>query len=182
MKTRWVVLLMAALAVSLLACRSANPNEVGEFKPYINTEYGFRVEYPSNWQVVIDPASLVGDKPDKVHAMVFLNNETSSVLFTVLVQRVDGATTLADFGKEQIAGARSNAGTTVLSDLAPAKLGGVDALITQATVDQSGQTVAHRLFMAVKGQRGYLVSLSAPENSLLKSTLDDMLASFRFLP
>lgn len=180
MKRTWLIVL-AALFVT--ACsQSGDPNEVGELQPYINTNLGFRVDYPSNWKAVEDPDFLVGDVPNKLHAVIFLRDESSGVLFTVLIQQLDGEKTLAEFGDEQLAGAQSNSGDAQYSELAQSWLGGVDALSAQTRVEQSGAARLQRVVLAVNNGRGYGVSLMAPENSPLIKTMDEMLATFKFLP
>ena len=181
MKTKWIVLAVVALLVS--ACGGGgDPNEAGELRPYINTALGFRVDYPSNWRTVEDPDFLVGDFPDKLHAVMFLRDEAAGVLFTVLIQRLDSEQLLADYAEEQLRGAQSKAAGATYSELAPTKLGGVDALIAQTQVEQGGQARTQRIVLAVNQGRGYGLSMVAPDNSPLGQTMDEMLATFRFLP
>jgi len=179
-QTERILMLCAALIAS--ACGGGDSNEVGAFTPYINTEFGFRVDYPSNWQSVEDPAFLVGERPDKLHAVMFLRDQAAGVLFTVFIQQLDTEQSLAVYAEEQIASIRSNAGDAVYSDLAPAPLGGLDALETHTRVEQSGQALTQRVLLTVHDGRGYGVSLAAPEGSPLIATLDDMLETFTLLP
>ena len=180
MKTTWLVLASVALLAS--GCSGSDPNQVGELQPYINSALGFRVDYPSNWQVVEDPDFLVGDAPSKLHAVMFLRDQAAGVLFTVLIQPLDGEKSLADYGQEQLAGARSQAGGATYSELTPATLGGAPALAAQTRVEQSGQARTQRVVLAVSNGRGYGVSIVTPDDSPLVQTMDDMLATFRFLP
>lgn len=159
-----------------------DPNEAGELQPYINTSLGFRVDYPSNWRSSEDPDFLVGDFPDKLHAVMFLRDESGGALFTVLIQQLDGEKQLTDFGGEQLAGAQSQASGATYAELTPTRLGGVDALSTQTRVTQSGQTRIQRVVFALNKGRGYAVSMIAPEDSPLSATMDRMLASFGFVP
>jgi len=182
MKTTSIPMLVIAMLM-LAACGGGDPNEVGELRPYINPALGFRVDYPSNWQSVEDPDFLVGDFPDKLHAVMFLRDQSSGALFTVLVQQLDGETSLADYGQAQFAGAQSQAGDQVAySEPVSTTLGGVDALATQTSVDQGGQKIIQRVVLAVSRGRGYGVSIAAPENSPLLDTMNEMLATFGFLP
>ncbi len=177
MKTRVILSLLAALTVP--AC--GDPNALGEPTPYVNTDLGFRVDVPSNWDASVDPLRLVGTQPDRVHAVAFVS-QPAQTAFIVFVQQLDGEEALADFSARQLAGIRSTAGDASFSDPAPTQIGGVDALATQTTVDQDGQVLTQRVVLAVKGRRGYAISLTAPANSRLHATLDDMLASLIFLP
>jgi len=169
---------LAALALS--AC-GGNPNEVGELTPYISTDLGFRVDYPANWDASTDPAQLVGERPDRYHAVVFVR-QAANTTFVVFVQRLDGEEPLADFAARQMEGIRASSPDAVFSDPAPTQLGNLNALTTQTTVEQNGQTLTQRVVLAVKGQRGYALSLIAPARSPLNATLDEMLAAFIFLP
>ena len=170
-------------ALMLAACSGGDPNEVGELRPYINPALGFRVDYPSNWQPVEDPDFLVGDFPDQLHAVIFLSDQASGAVFSVLVQKLDGEISLADYGEEQFAGAQSQAGDQV-TYTAPVSttLGDVEALTVQASIEQDGSTIVQRVVLAVNKGQGYGISMAAPENSLLIKTMDDMLATFGFLP
>ena len=173
-------LILALLAVSTMpAC--GDPNVAGEPAAYINADLGFRLDYPSNWDASVDPLNLVGAQPDRVHAVAFVS-QPGQTAFIVFVQQLDGEEALADFSARQVAGMRSTAGDASYSGLAPTQIGGVDALTTQTTVEQDGQALTQRVVLAVKGRRGYAISLTAPANSPLRATLDDMLASFVFLP
>ena len=180
MKTTWLVLAGVTLLAS--ACSGGDPNEVGELRPYVNAALGFRVDYPSNWQVVEDPDFLVGDAPNKLHAVMFLRDQAAGVLFTVLIQQLDGEKSLADYGQEQMAGARSQAAGATYSELAPTTLGGVPALAAQTRVEQGGQAHTQRVMLAVSNGHGYGVSIVTPDGSPLTQTMDEMLATFRFLP
>lgn len=177
-RTKLVVWL--SLALALPAC--GDPNQVGELRPYINAEYGFRVDYPSNWQSVVDPAFLVGERPDKWHAVMFLSDPAAGALFTVFIQQLDGEPALAAYAEEQVAAMRSTAGDAVYSDLASTQLGGLNALETRTRLEQGDQALLQRVVLAVRGGRGYGVSLTAPEGSPLIATLDSMLETFSLLP
>ena len=179
MKTKLVVLLLAALALS--GC-FGDPNQVGASTPYVNAELGFRVDYPSNWQSVIDPAFLVGEQPGKLRAVMFLRDQAAGALFTVFVQQLDGEPSLAAYAEEQMAAIRSAAGGALYSDLTPTRLNGLDALETRTRREQDGQALAQRVVLLVRGGRGYGVSLTAPEDSPLIATLDGMLDTFSLLP
>lgn len=180
MQTERILVLCAALIAS--ACGGGDSNEVGAFTPYINTEFGFRVDYPSNWQSVEDPAFLVGERPDKLHAVMFLRDQAAGALFTVFVQQLDGEPSLAAYAEEQMAAIRSAAGGALYSDLTPTRLNGLDALETRTRREQDGQALAQRVVLLVRGGRGYGVSLTAPEDSPLIATLDGMLDTFSLLP
>jgi hypothetical protein len=165
----------------LTAC-AGNPNEVGELVPYINTTFGFRVEYPSNWQVLEDPPVLVGDAPGALHAVTFAPDAAAGVLFTVLIQDLGAAHTLDEYSAEQMAGIQRNAGGAQYSNLQATRLGGRDALETTGVLDENGRKLEQRVVLAVNGARGYGVSIVAPQDSPLLTTLDEMLASFGLLP
>ena len=175
---RRVFLMMVALALS--AC-AGDPYAVGELKPYIGADFGFRVDYPSNWDASSDPERLVGVQPGKVHAVAFVR-EAAQTAFVVFIQQLDAEEALADFAARQVSGMRATAEDAGFSDPAPARLGNLDALATQASVEQGGQALTQRVVLAVRGKRGYAVSLIAPTGSPLNATLDQMLASFSFLP
>ncbi len=175
---RWVFPLMVALALS--AC-AGDPYAVGELKAYIGADFGFRVDYPSNWDASADPERLVGAQPGKVHAVAFVREAAQTALI-VFIQQLDAEEVLADFAARQMSGMRATAKDAAFSDPAPTHLGNLDALATQASVEQDGQALTQRVVLAVRGQRGYAVSLIAPAGSPLNATLDQMLASFSFLP
>ena len=177
MNSKLILALLAVLSVP--AC--GDPNAVGEPTAYINADFGFRVAYPSNWDASVDPLKLVGTQPDRLHAVAFVS-QPGQTAFVVFVQQLDGQAALADFSARQLAGIRSTADDASFSGLTPTQIGGVDALTTQTRVDQDGQALTQRVVLAVKGRRGYAISLTAPANSPLHATLDDMLASFVFLP
>lgn len=172
---------VCVLLLCLTAC-AGNLNEVGELVPYINTTFGFRVEYPSNWQVLEDPPVLVGETPGALHAVTFAPDAAAGVLFTVLIQDLGAEQKLDEYGAEQMAGIQRNAGDAQYSDLQATQLGGRDALETQGVLDNNGQKLEQRVLLAVNGARGYGVSIAAPQDSPLAATLDEMLASFGLLP
>lgn len=177
-------LIFVCLALMLSAC-GGDPNEVGPFKPYINTALGFRVDYPSNWQAVDDPdtlAMILGGHPETWSAVMFLRDQAAGVLFGVLVQQLNGDQPLDAFGAEQIAEIRSSAGEATYSDPVPLQLGNLDALETTTRVEQNGQALTQRAVLAVRGNRGYIVLLMGPADSPLLETLDEMLKTFAILP
>jgi hypothetical protein len=174
------VLWMTIAALALAAC-GGDPYEVGELTPYISPKLGFRVDYPSNWDVNVDPVNLVGSEPGKVHAVAFASLAANTI-FVVYTQDLDSAETLEAYAARQMDNIRSTADDTVFADLAPMQLGGRDALTTRAAVAQNGETLTQRTVLAVSGLRGYAVSLIAPADSPLNATLDEMLASFGFQP
>ncbi len=178
MKMKLVILWLSALA--LPACGDLNP--VDEFRPYISAEFGFRVDYPANWQSVVDPAFLVGERPDQWHAVMFLSDPAAGALFTVFVQQLDGDPELAAYAEKQIAAMRSTAGDAVYSDLISTRLGGLNALETRTRLEQGDQALTQRVVLTVQGGRGYGVSLTAPEGSPLIATLNSMLLTFSLLP
>jgi hypothetical protein len=178
-KTKLILLLCAALALSLPAC-GGDPNAPGVPTTYTNADFGFQLEYLSSWVVSVDPPSLVGQPPDKIHVVSFVRREDKGA-FVVFVQQLDSEEALADYAIRQLDGMQSGAGV-VFSTLAPAQLGDLDALETETFVTQEGQELTQRVLFAVSGNRGYAVSLIAPVDSATVATLDDMLASFAFLP
>jgi len=170
----------ALVALALSGC-GGDPYEVGELTPYISPNLGFRVDYPSNWDVSVDPVNLVGSQPGKVHAVAFASLAANTI-FVVYTQDLDEAETLDAYAARQIDNIRATAGDAVFTDLAPTQLGGLDALTTQASVDQSGEALTQRTVLAVRGLRGYAVSVIAPTDTPLNAALDEMLASFGFHP
>jgi hypothetical protein len=173
------LLILAALILS--AC-GGDPNEVGEFQPYVSDAFGFRVDYPSNWQAVVDPEFLVGQQPDALHAVVFLRDQTAGVAFTVLIQKLSSEAPLELFVEQQMDAIRMRSTDVVYSDPAEARLAGQAARETNARLEQGGQSITQRVIMAVKGDRGYGVSLSGPAGSSLIPVLERMLETFAFLP
>jgi len=174
-------LLVTLFVAAILSSCAGNPNEVGEMAPYINPDLGFRIDYPSNWSLAVDPESLVGPKPDRLHVATFVNAAANTAVI-VYVQTLDTTETLEDYTARQVKGILSNATEADLSDPAPAKLGGLDALMIETASESNGQRLRTRLVLAVKGTRGYALSLTAPVDSPLGTTLDDVLASFGILP
>ena len=165
----------------LLSACAGNPYEVGELQPYINPAFGFRVDYPSNWITSVDPSSLVGAQADKVHAVAFVSPAVR-VRLVVFLQDLGADETLVEFTERQMAGLRSTAGDAAFSEPAPVLLGGAGAMMTQATVEQDGQAFLQRTLFAIRDGRGYAVSIIAPADSELTATLEQMLASFGFVP
>ena len=178
MKPRLVLVLLSSWL--LLSACAGNPYEVGELQPYINPAFGFRVDYPSNWITSVDPSSLVGAPADKMHAVAFVSQAVRAML-VVYVQELDGDEALAGFAERQMAGLRSTAGDAAFSEPAPVLLGGAGAMMTQATVEQDGQTFLQRTLFAIRNGRGYAVSFIAPAESGLTATLEQMLVSFGFV-
>jgi hypothetical protein len=168
-----------ALALGLPAC-GGDPNAPGVQTVYTNADFGFQLQYLSNWIVSVDPPSLVGAQPDKIHVVSFVRREDKGA-FVVFVQQLDGEEALSDYAIRQMDGMQSGAGV-VFSTLTPAQLGDLDALETETLVTQEGQELTQRVVFAVSGSRGYAVSLIAPVDSATVTALDDMLASFAFLP
>ena len=179
MKLKFVVLLGVVLI--LAACFSGGVLEVDELVPYINTTFGFRIEYPSNWQVLEDPSSIVGDQPDQLHAVAFLPDASAGTLFVVLIQDLDAPQTLDEFGAAQMDGVRRNADGAVYAALRTIDIGGIEALTTQTTVEEDGQRLMQQVVFVVNDMHGYGVTMSAPSDSPLKVVLDDMLASLGLL-
>lgn len=173
---------MLIVLLCLTACAGSGSNEVGELTPYINTTFGFRVDYPSNWQVLEDPSVLVGNDPSVLHAVTFAPDAATGILFTVLIQELGVEQTLEEFGAAQMKGIQKNAGAAQYSDLQATQLGGNEALETRGVLEENGQQLAQRVLLLVNGARGYGVSLAAPRGSPLSTTLDEMLASFDLLP
>jgi hypothetical protein len=174
------LVLVSLISWLLLSACAGNPYDVGELQPYINPAFGFRVDYPSNWITSVDPSSLVGAQADKMHAVAFVSQAVRAML-VVYVQELDGDETLAGFAERQMAGLRSTAGDAAFSEPAPMLLGGGGAMMTQATVEQDGQTFLQRTLFAIRDGRGYAVSMIAPADSELASTLEEMLESFGFV-
>ena len=179
MKPRLVLVSLASWL--LLSACAGNAYEVGELQPYINPAFGFRVDYPSNWITSVDPSSLVGAQADKMHAVAFVSQAVGARL-VVLLQDLGADETLAGFAERQMEGLRSTAGDMAFSEPAPALLGGSGAMMTQATVEQDGQSYVQRTLFAVHNVRGYAVSIIAPADSALTGTLEEMLSSFGWVP
>lgn len=172
---------MIFAALMLSAC-GGDPNEVGEFQPYVDEAFGFRVDYPSNWQTVIDPEFLVGREPDALHAVVFLGDPSAGAAFTVLVQKLSGEEPLELFVAQQMDAMRAGDAGPTYADPIASQLGGQEARETSAQLEQGGQMLTQRVVMAVKGDRGYGVSLSGPAGSPLIPVMERMLETFAFLP
>ena len=175
------LVLVSLVSWLLLSACPGNPYEVGELQPYINPAFGFRMDYPSNWITSVDPSSLVGAQADKMHAVAFVSQAVRAML-VVYVQELNGEETLAGFAERQMGGLRSTAGGAAFSEPAPALLGGSGAMMTQATVEQDGQTFLQRTLFAIHDGRGYAASIIAPADSDLTDTLEEMLSSFGWVP
>lgn len=173
--------LLALLAGVLLTACAGAAIEIGEPTLFTSADFGFSLEHPSNWLPAVDPANLVGSEPDRVHAVAFAS-QTANAIFVVYVQDLEDAPTLAEYAAQQVDNIRSTAGETIFSDPVPAQLGGQDAMLTQATAEQNGQRLTQRTLLAIRGGRGYALSLVAPDDPKLNAALDAMLASFKFAP
>ena len=178
MKVRRLTLI--GIAAILAACASP-PAGPGEPTPYINTDLGFRIDHPSNWEPIVDSDAIVPPQQDTLHAVAFVDADSGTAAI-VYIQTLDRAETLADCAARQIDGILSQAPDAPLSDPEPIQLSGLDALLITTSFEANGQTLTTRLALAVKDSRGYALSLTAPAGSPRNAVLDEMLASFGVLP
>jgi predicted Zn-dependent protease len=177
-------LLRAALLISigmiLIACNTAqtSPNTAQAIE-YRGAQFGFRLSYPAQWQVLEDPPPMVGDNPTILHAVTLQPPQDSKALVVVYIQTLTTTQTLAEYASQQMISLGANEVGATFSDLAVTQLGGLDARSTNAADDKSQ---LRRMIITLNNAKAYAVLLFGPPSNDLAAQFETMVQSFRFLP
>jgi predicted Zn-dependent protease len=188
-------MLLILVGMILIACNNAQtsslfsqnqPSELTQTSPniaqtieYRGTKFGFRLSYPSEWQVLEDPPPLVGDNPDLLHAVTLQPPQDSKSLAVVYIQTLTTTQTLDQYAALQMISLRANESGATFAEPSVTQLGGYDARATSSSDDKSQ---LRRMVMTLNGSRAYALLLFGPKNDELAVQFDTLVQSFRFLP
>ncbi len=172
--------LFISIGMILIACNTAQtPPNTAQTIEYRGTQFGFRLSYPAQWQVLEDPPPMVGDNPTILHAVTLQPPQDSKALVVVYIQTLTTTQTLAEYASQQMLSLGANEVGAAFSDLAVAQLGGLDARSTNAADDKSQ---LRRMIITLNGSKAYAVLLFGPPNIDLAAQFEAMVQSFQFLP
>jgi len=170
---------LAVLALILIGCANSQPATIAKTIEYRGTKFGFRVSYPSQWQVLEDPPPLVGDNPDILHAVTLQPPQDSKSLAIVYIQTLTTTQTLDQYTALQMISLRANEVGAAFAEPSVTQLGGLDARATAAADDKSQ---LRRMVMTINGSKAYALLLFGPQNDDLALQFDALVESFGFLP
>ena len=166
------------LGLLALAACAAPPVDTGQVIEYRSSKFGFKVSRPAVWQVLEDPAPLVGDNPTNLHAVAFLPSQESKTLITVFVQTLTTTQTLDEYVGKQMASLRANEANARFSDPTAIDLDGLKAVSTSATFTSNNAPMVERLVLTLNGQQAYGLTFLGPSGSELLTAFDTMLDTF----
>ncbi len=149
---------------------------------YRSEPLGFRLTHPQKWQVLEDPKELVQPGTTGVHRVAFVPNPDSKTLIFINIQTLTTTQTLEQYADQQLIDLRSNEARIEFSDLKPMTLGGLDARVTDATVDGGNPSGKRELIIAIKEQRAYTLVYFGPAEGRYAQAFQSMADTFAFLP
>jgi hypothetical protein len=172
--------LFISLGMILIACSNTQtpPNTAATIE-YRGTQFGFRLSYPAQWQVLEDPPPMVGDNPTILHAVTLQPPQDSKALVVVYIQTLTATQTLTEYASQQMISLGANEVGATFSDLAVTQLGGLDARSTNAADDKSQ---LRRMIITLNNSKAYALLLFGPPNNDLTAQFEAMVQSFQFLP
>ena len=174
------ITLFTLLILILAACATSQAPNVSGAIEYRGTKFGFRLTYPSQWQMLEDAPPLVGDSPTILHAVSLQPPQDSKALVLVYIQTLTTTQTLDEYAAQQMIGLRANEMGATFTELAATQLGGLEARVTAAADDKAQ---LRKMILVVNHSKAYALLLFGPPNaSDLAARFDDVQKSFAFLP
>jgi hypothetical protein len=171
--------LFALLILVLTACANSQPSSIADTIEYRGTKFGFRLSYPSQWQMLEDAPPLVGDSPTILHAVTLQPPQDSKSLVIVYIQTLTTTQTLDEYAAQQMISLRENEAGATFTDLSTVQLGGLAARATSAADDKSQ---LRKMVMTINNSKAYALLLFGPASAELAAQFEKVLQSFSFLP
>jgi hypothetical protein len=171
--------LLILLILVLTACANSQPAAAADTIEYRSTKFGFRLAYPSQWQMLEDAPPLVGDSPTILHAVSLQPPQDSKALVLVYIQTLTTTQTLDEYAAQQMIDLRANELGATFTELSATELGGFTARATTAADDKSQ---LRKMVMTLNGSKAYALLLFGPANAELAAKFEAVLQSFSFLP
>lgn len=175
----WRVLLISFIGLILAGCANSQPSTVADIIEYRGTKFGFRLSYPSQWQMLEDAPPLVGDSPTLLHAVTLQPPQDSKSLVIVYIQTLTTTQTLEAYAAQQMISLRENELGATFTDLSAAQLGGLTA---RATAAADNKSELRKMVMTINNSKAYALLLFGPANAELDAKFEAVLHSFSFLP
>jgi hypothetical protein len=175
----WRATAIAFIALILIGCANAKSSTIAETIEYRGTKFGFRLAYPSQWQMLEDAPPLVGDSPTILHAVTFQPPQDSKSLVIAYIQTLTTTQTLDAYAAQQMIGLRANELGATFTELSATQLGGLEARSTSAADDKSQ---LRKMVMTINNSTAYALLLFGPANADLAAQFEAVLKSFSLLP
>src|SRR5512140_1324400 len=113
----WRVVIIVLIGLILAACANSQSSTVADTIEYRGTKFGFRLSYPSQWQMLEDAPPLVGDSPTILHAVTLQPPQDSKSLVIVYIQTLTTTQTLDEYAAAQMTSLRENEAGATFTDL-----------------------------------------------------------------
>lgn len=173
------VVAVVLIGLILISCANSQPSTIADSIEYRGTKFGFRLSYPSQWQMLEDAPPLVGDSPTTLHVVSFQPPQDSKSLVLVYIQTLTATQTLDEYAAQQMISLRENETGAAFTELSGTELGGLAARATLAADDKSQ---LRKMVMTINNSKAYALLLFGPVNADLAAHFDAVLHSFSFLP
>lgn len=173
------VMLISFISLILIGCANSKSSTVADIIEYRGTQFGFRLAYPSQWQMLEDAPPVVGDNPTLLHAVTLQPPQDSKSLVIVYIQTLTTTQTLEAYAAQQMISMRENEMGATFAELSATKLGGLDARVTSSTDDKAQ---LRKMVMTINNSKAYALLLFGPANAELDAKFEAVLHSFSFLP
>ena len=175
----WRVVVISVISLLLTACANSQSSTIADIIEYRGTKFGFRLSYPSQWQMLEDAPPLVGDSPTILHAVSLQPPQDSKALVLVYIQTLTTTQTLDEYAAQQMISLRENETGAAFTELSAAQLGGLEARVTLAADDKSQ---LRKMVLTIHNSKAYALLLFGPVNADLAAKFEAVLQSFAFLP